>query len=330
MTDALHIGSLRFDSRFIQGPLAGVSSAPFRALVWQHGIPAFCYTEMISCKTLLYASAAQQQRYIARDPREQRLCYQLSSDEPQELAAAGAQVTRLGADLIDLNCGCPMKKIRRKGTGSRLLSTPMKLYELIYALKRSTSVPILVKIRVDARSQDRFNADVAQAVSDAGADALVVHGRHWQEDYSVSCYYPDIAFFVERMSIPVIGNGDVADWGSCQRMLATGCAGVMIGRAGVGQPWLTRALQAASQGRPFITPEVSDHAAALLTHVSGLASLLGSERQAVLEARQFAKYYARAVDDRNGFLQAMFTCEDLNTLAQLVTQYFASTSGVRG
>lgn len=324
MVSTLSIGALTLPSRIIQGPLAGISCAPFRALAWQHGAPAFCYTEMISCKTILYAPAALRQRYVTRDPRERLLCYQLSGDNPQELARAAQHVTALGADLIDLNCGCPMKKIRRKGTGSRLLSDPSKLYALIAALKNSTHVPVLVKIRVDARSQDRFNAEVARAVTEAGADALVVHGRHWQEDYTLPCYYPDIAYFVAEMSIPVIGNGDVADLASCQRLLATGCAGVMLGRAGVGKPWLSLQLQQALAGRELQTPDALARGAMLLAHVQGLIHLLGHERRAIQEARQFAKYYARGLPNAPWFEQALCQTDDLATFTRLVDTCFSA------
>lgn len=324
MVNTLTIGSLALPSRIIQGPLAGISCAPFRGLAWQYGAPAFCYTEMISCKTILYAPAALRHRYVTRDPRERILCYQLSGDNPQELALAAQHVTALGADLIDLNCGCPMKKIRRKGTGSRLLSDPSKLHALISALKRSTHVPVLVKIRVDARSQDRFNADVARAVTEAGADALVVHGRHWQEDYTLPCYYPDIAYFVDQMSIPVIGNGDVADLASYQRLLATGCAGVMLGRAGVGKPWLSLQLQQALAGHELQTPDATARGAMLLAHVRGLMALLGHERRAIQEARQFAKYYARGLPDAQWFEQALCQTDDLVSFERIVAACFTA------
>ncbi|HYF97847.1 MAG TPA: tRNA-dihydrouridine synthase family protein, partial [Coxiellaceae bacterium] len=242
MIDPLILGGKSFANNIIQGPLAGVSCAPFRLLTWRYSEPAFTCTEMISCKTLLHQSKELQKRFIYKDPAEGPVCFQLSANNPLELAQAVSLVIDQGADLIDLNCGCPVKKIRSKGAGSSLLMDPRKLYQLIRAMKDNTSVPVSIKIRVEGKSTDNFNAEIAQVVADAGADFLVVHGRHWTEHYETPCNHEQIQFFVENLKIPVIGNGDIADLESLQKMFATGCSGVMIGRAGVGQPWLIRQL----------------------------------------------------------------------------------------
>jgi len=318
----LKIGALYFPVNLIQGPLAGVSSAPFRALVWKHGSPAFCYTEMISCKTILYSPEHRLARYVAKSVDEGPLCFQLSSQDSAELSKAALRVAEYGADLIDLNCGCPMKKIRSKGTGSRLLSDPSKLYKLIIALKNSVSMPVLVKIRVDARSDDRFNADIAKAVTEAGADALVVHGRHWTEEYDVPCYYPDIQFFAESLAIPVIGNGDIADVSSLIKMFETGCAGVMLGRYSVGQPWLTKQLQAEMLQQSFVKPSHPVVGELLIEHVRGLIHLLQHEQAALREARKFAKYYARSLQNRDEFTRDINGCDDFNTFMGITKHFF--------
>ncbi len=307
---------------FIQGPLAGVSTTPFRELVWQYSQPTFVSTEMISCKTILHDPQFIQQRFINKSPLEKKLSVQLSSHEPAELAQATKIVTDMGADLIDLNCGCPKKKIRSKNTGSKLLSDPQKLYYLIRAMKDNTHVPVSIKIRVDSQSDDNFNAQIATVVADAGADFLVVHGRHWTQGYETPCSYDDIAFFVSALAIPVIGNGDVACKASLDKMLATGCAGVMIGRAGVGQPWLIAQLQAALLNQPFSKPHSKQIAEIFLLHTKRLINLLGSERFAVFHARKLAKYYARDIFNKTEFCDAVNNCESFSTLKSLCTQYF--------
>lgn len=327
MTTPMILGQRQFTNNFIQGPLAGISCAPFRRLTWQHSQPAFSCTEMISCKTLIHQDRRRQQRFVYKSTDEGPVCFQLAASDPQELAIATQIVTDLGADLIDLNCGCPVNKIRRKGAGSGLLQQPQHLYQLIRAMKQNTAVPISVKIRVEGGSGDVFNAEIAQVIQEAGADFVVVHGRHWTEHYETPCHHDDIRFFVEQMSIPVIGNGDIACLASLQRMLATGCAGVMIGRAGVGQPWLIQQLQAQLLGQPFTVPSPAAIGAMFIDHIQALSQLLHSDKWAILQARKMAKYYARPIAERLAFCEALCSCEDLSTFKYLCQQYFGNSMG---
>lgn len=318
----LTVGAKTYPINIIQGPLAGVSCAPFRVLTWRYGKPAFSCTEMLSSKTLINKSLLAQKRFVKIDPEEGDVCFQLAANNPLELAEATKRVTAYGANLIDLNCGCPVKKIRSKGAGSGLLKDPQKLYHMIVAMKQNTHVPVSVKIRVEGGSNDTFNAEVAKVVSEAGADFLVVHGRHWTEHYDVACHYEDIEFFVQHMKIPVIGNGDIACVDSLKKMLATGCAGVMISRAGVGQPWLIQKLLTEARGEVFIMPSHAEISAIFLEHVRALAELLGSEKFAILQARKFGKYYAKCLPDRMVFATAINQCETLAALENICLQYF--------
>lgn len=322
MSQSLQVGNITFPVNLIQGPLAGVSCAPFRYLTWQYGQVAFSCTEMISCKTLIHTPPASHQRFVVKHPQEGPVCFQLSGNNPNEVGQAVKIATDYGADLIDLNCGCPVKKIRSKGAGSSLLTNPTQLYELIKAMKANTHVPVSVKIRVEGGSGDRFNLEVAQAVRDGGADFLIVHGRHWTEHYETPCNHDEIRFFVEEMKIPVIGNGDIADLASYQKMLATGCAGVMIGRAGVGQPWLTKQLIAEATGETFSPPSLSERAAMLLDHTTQLIELLDSEKFAILQMRKMAKYYARGLEQRTEFCEAINQCISIDDIHKLLPLFF--------
>lgn len=322
MIKTLQLGNKTFPVNIIQGPLAGVSCAPFRLLTWRYSQPAFSCTEMISCKTIIHQPLLAQQRYLVKDPQEGPVCFQLSGTDPHELAEATKRVTDYGADLIDLNCGCPVKKIRSKGAGSGHLTNPAKLYQLIIAMKQNTHLPVSIKIRVEGGSDDKFNHDIAQVVQDAGVDFLVVHGRHWTEHYETPCNYDEIQFFVEQLKIPVIGNGDIKDLASLKQMLATGCAGVMIVRAGVGQPWLIAKLMAEMQQEKFMMPSSQEIAAVFIEHVERLIELLKSEKLAILQARKFAKYYGRGIEQRTAFCEEMNVCESLLCLKEICKKYF--------
>ncbi len=322
MIASLKLGSLTFPVNIIQGPLAGVSSAPFRALTWQHGHPAFSCTEMISAKTLLHGNKKLHARFVQKSPHEGPVCFQLASNNPEELGEAVKIATDYGADLIDLNCGCPVKKIRSKGAGSSLLTQSDKLYAMIIAMKKNTHVPISIKIRVQSIKEEKFNAEVARIVADAGADFLIVHGRHWTEHYETPCNYDEIQFFVEHVKMPVIGNGDIACSASLKKMFETGCAGVMIGRAGVGQPWLIQQLIAEASGEVFAPPSPSTIRTIFLEHVEGLIHLLDNEKFAILEARKLAKYYARTLPHHAAFCEAMNTCSHYEELIKVTHHFF--------
>lgn len=323
MIHALTLGSKSFPVNIVQGPLAGVSCAPFRRLIWEESKPAFSYTEMISCKTILNQPNTAL-RFLKKDTKEGPVAFQLSGNCPEELAAATQKVTDYGADLIDLNCGCPVNKIRSKGAGSSLLMNPTHLYKLITAMKSNTHLPVSIKIRVDGKSHDNLNHEIAKVVSEAGADFLTVHGRHWTEHYETPCNYEQIQFFAEHLKIPVIGNGDVACLESLKRMFATGCSGVMLGRASVGQPWLIGQLIAEMKGETFKPPSIAERGLLFTKHVQELSLLLNSEKFAVIQARKFAKYYARNLNTKSLFCQKMNACETLEELRIITLEYFTT------
>lgn len=314
---------LNFTSNIIQGPLAGISTAPFRRLIWKYSQPAFTCTEMISAKTLIHGSDVLKKRFITIAPDEGAVCFQLSGNNPIEIAEAVKRATDYGASAIDLNCGCPVTKIRKKGAGSRLLSTPQTLYQLMMAMKQNTHLPVSIKIRVDSHTEDKFNDEIIKAVNDAAPDFLIVHGRNWREHYETPCRHDEIKYFVENSKVPVIGNGDIACIDSLKKMLATGCAGVMIARAGMGQPWLMAKLMAELNGKNYETPCSREIADVFVEHITTLSVLLNSEKFAIIQARKFAKYYARHISDRFLFCEKVNACEDIATLRQICDYHFS-------
>lgn len=316
------IGNKNFPINIIQGPLAGTSCSVFRTLLWKYSQPAYVYSEMIACKALILNPKIAQHRFLHKDPQEGPVCFQLVGSEPNDLAEATKIVTDCGADLIDLNCGCSVKKVFNKGEGASVLTDLPKLYRLIQAVKNHTHLPVSVKIRVAIPGDMVSNFELATVITEAGADQLVVHGRHWTEHFNAPVRYEAIQFFVEQMKIPVIGNGDVVDLKSLQQMFATGCAGVMIARAGVGQPWLIKKLVSEMQHEQFIAPSIAQIGAIFFEHVAALAKLLNDERTAVLQARKFARCYARGINHRGRFCAEINECDNLTDCWNLCQKYF--------
>lgn len=278
---------------------------------------------MISASALIQKYKLTHKRFLNRDPNEGPVCFQLVGNREHELIDAAKIITDCGGDLVDFNCGCSVPKIYGNGAGSSLLMDRPKLYRLLCALRQSTHLPLSVKIRV-ATKDDEVNADIARVISDAGVDCVVVHGRNWKEYYNAPCHHDKIQFFVEQLkNIPVIGNGDVSCIDSLKTMLATGCAGVMVARAGVGQPWLIGKLMAQMRDEDFTLPAVEEVGRVFISHIEHLAKLMDSERTAVLQARKLAKPYAKGImQNRKDFCLAINSCDNLLDFQKLCLSYF--------
>lgn len=285
LNQPFHIGSFQCQHRLIQGPLAGFSCAPFRVRFYNYTPPAYSVSEMISAHDVLYKHKPHS-RYLYRAPEEHALCYQLAGSDPHFIAEAAARLEHMNADLIDINCGCPKGKIRKKGAGSALLDDPTRLLTILHALRLSIRIPFTVKIRILGDERD---IDLAKAIEQTGADALIVHGRRWQDDYDVPCNLEHIASIKKALSIPVIANGDITCRESLQRAISiTGCDAFMISRASTGNPWLFQELLSHSSNAAKISH--AERIDCFLNHLHGLAHL-ESEHQAMLQSRTLVRYY---------------------------------------
>jgi len=294
-----HIGSLQLPNRLIQGPLAGYSCAPFRRLFSDFQSPAYCVTEMMSSYDVLHKDRPGS-RFLFRAPEEKYLCYQLAGNNPAIMVAAAQKLEAIGADCIDINCGCPKRKIRKKGAGSALLSTPSLLVDIISQIKSHIKIPLTVKIRL--HGQDK-SLELARQIYNAGADALIVHGRFIQDDYNVPCQWEAIGRIKQSLPIPVIANGDIQCRESLQQAIQlTGCDAYMIGRAGTGKPWLYQELLSG------IKQDISfqHHVEVFMKHIEGLAELENSFK-ALLQSKSLLRYYFRPLLSGEQIRMAMNT-----------------------
>jgi nifR3 family TIM-barrel protein len=277
------IGSLTVPHRLIQGPLAGYSCAPFRELFSHFIPPAYAVSEMISAHDVLHKHTMQS-RYLYRGKNEHRLCYQIAGNDPDIMAKAAIKLEQLGASLVDINCGCPKPKIRKKNMGSALLEDHEHLSRIIHAVREAITIPLTVKIRIQGNDED---IAIAHAVEDAGADALIVHGRRWIDTYDTPCDYQQIRRIKQTARIPVIANGDVGDTLSLmQAITESQCDAYMIARAGCGKPWLYQTLLT---NEPVIITQAK-HIELFMTHLHDLAKL-EDDYQAVLQSRSLLRYY---------------------------------------
>lgn len=321
MNCTLSLGKLTLKSNLIQGPLAGYSCAPFRQLIWRFGNPGFCCTEMISAKDLRHRKQAPQ-RYLYRDPAEGPLCFQISGNDVDDIAYATTIVSKAGADIVDLNCGCPKPKIRGKGLGAKLLTQPDLVYKLISAMKNNTDASVSIKLRVSDPVGDHDDFAVVDAAEAAGVDFIIVHGRHWTENYDVHCRLDSIKRVKSYAKVPVIANGDVDSAASLKMILDhTGADGAMICRASVGRPWLIGQIQAELAGMDYLMPDAAVISETFRDHLRLLAELDG-EYLATLQARKLAKYYSRHCPGATEFVLAMQRVASMDEANQNILDFF--------
>jgi tRNA-dihydrouridine synthase B len=292
----LSIGSRHFDSAIIQSPLAGISCSAMRRLAWSFGGLAYACTEMLSAHQLA-KKTDRSQRYHHISPDEGPVCFQLSGTNPDLMSQATVEAQNYGASIIDLNVGCPMPKIRSKGSGSALLSNPELLKQLIFAIKKEASCPVTVKIRTDGDSGDHYNPRVLDALLEAEPDALIVHGRHWTTEYESPLFYDDIRFFVDNIPFPVIANGNVFCGESAKILLEkTGADGVMIARAAIGRPWICKKVNDELHGKIFTKPTLEKQLDLFIAHLDKLIDLENKESLACIQARRLITHYLADYD----------------------------------
>lgn len=240
------------DTPIALAPMAGVSDRPFRQLCHAFGA-GLVITEMMSAKPELQDSAKSRLRQIDSTDPEPR-AVQLLGNDPAELALAARSAVAQGAQLIDLNLGCPAKKVCKKAAGSALMAEPDTIARLLDALVAAVDCPISLKMRTGSDRDNRNAPIIARIAENAGLALLSVHGRTRADKYEGEAEYDTIAEVVAAVRLPVFANGDIKTPEKARAVLAhTNAAGIMIGRGAFGQPWLFAALKADLMGQSHYT-----------------------------------------------------------------------------
>ena len=272
-------------------PMAGYSDAVFRCLCHEEGCD-LAFTEMISAKGLLHAN--EKTRLLCRPgPEEGPLGVQLFGSDPASMGVAARVVTEeLGDSLfcLDINCGCPARKIAGNGDGSALLLDLNLAEKVISAVVKHTTLPVSVKFRSGWDDAHMVSTDFARMAEGAGAAFLTLHPRTRMQQYSGSADWRQIEAVKQAVSLPVVGNGDVVDGPSALRMLEeTGCDGLMIGRGALGRPWVFSEIRAALSGMDFAPPEGSELSERILRH--GALELAAKGAHGMIELRKHLPLY---------------------------------------
>ncbi|MBA4244443.1 MAG: tRNA dihydrouridine synthase DusB [Pseudomonas sp.] len=287
---APRIGPYTLPNRLILAPMAGVTDRPFRQLCCRLGA-GLVVSEMVTSDVRLWNSRKSSLRLLhAGDPEPRSV--QIAGGDPQMLAEAARKNVELGAQIIDINMGCPAKKVCNKAAGSALLRDEPLVREILEAVVAAVDVPVTLKIRTGWDRQNKNGITVAKIAEDAGITALAVHGRTRADLYTGEAEYDTIAAIKQAVSIPVFANGDIDSPQKAKAVLdATGADALLIGRAAQGRPWIFREIEHYLRtGEVLPAPSLLEVERILLEHLAALHAFYG-DLMGVRIARKHVGWY---------------------------------------
>jgi len=286
------LGNLVLPNNIFYAPLAGCSDLPFRrmSLLYKPGL-VFC--EMVKMDALVRHDA-NTYRILDFEGDMHPIGGQICGSKPEIAGLSARIIEDLGFDVVDLNCGCPVDKVTKDGSGSGMLKTPELIGEIILEMRAAVKIPVTVKIRAGWDDDSIVAPLVTRIAEEAGAAAICIHGRTREQGYLGSANWDYIAACKkEAKNIKVIGNGDVFDADSAKRMfLHTGCDAVMVSRGSMGQPWIAEEIRRLYQDLPVNGKSVWDVRSALLQHLEAIQSYQ-NERRALLDFRRVGCFYLK-------------------------------------
>jgi tRNA-dihydrouridine synthase B len=319
------IGPYSIGSRTVLAPMAGVSDQPLRSLCAEQGA-GLVISEMITADTRLWHTPKSHHRLQWANTAGPR-CVQIAGSEPQQLADAARACVDLGAQVIDINMGCPAKKVCNKAAGSALLRDERLVSEILCAVVNSVTVPVTLKIRTGWDSANKNALSIARIAETSGIQALTIHGRTRACRFAGTAEYDTIADVVASVSIPVIANGDInSPLKAKQVLLQTGAQAVMVGRAAQGNPWIFREINAyLHDGSIALKPNISEVLSTVVRHLDQLWQFYGAVMGPRIARKHVGWYIAQhdqlasLIDDswRQQFNTLTTSEEQLNAVRRL-------------
>jgi tRNA-dihydrouridine synthase B len=352
----MKIGSVDLPSPFAVAPMAGMTDTAFRRLVKRRGGCGLVVTEMVSAeglvrgidRTLEYAEYTEEERPIS---------IQIFGGDPEKMAAAAQIVEGMGADIVDVNMGCPVPKIAKHNAGCSLMREPAHAASVIAAMAKAVRIPVTVKMRAGWNDGEKNAPSLAKMAEDAGAAAVAVHGRTAAQSYSGSADWDLVAGIADALSIPVFGSGDCIEPEQIIDRLRSGVEGVLVGRGVLRNPWILaqaadlaagrqpRDITLEDRGRFLLEyidllrservrePEGFRHEAPgtkALTNLRTAAPTRSHDKWVVNKLRAFGSWYTKGLENGSHLRTAINSAESLDALSELIANFFARRESVAG
>lgn len=316
----LKIGDLRFSNPLIMAPMAGITDLPFRRIVKEMGC-ALVTTEMISANGLI-RQGGKTESLLKSISSERPLSVQLFGSDPKTMADAAVIATEKGADVIDINFGCPAKKVLKNGAGAALMRDINGARALLTAVRKAVSVPLTIKIRTGWTASGEEAFSLAQMAEACGIDAVIIHPRTVAQKFSGCADWSLVSRIKEISRIPIIGNGDIWTPYDVLRMLVkTGCDGVMIGRGAVGNPWLFWQSLELLAGKTPSPVTIDMRKKVILKHIDYVMEYRG-EGRAALMLRRVLPHYVKSLPRCALFRTRVVQAATKKEMVDIVCGYF--------
>lgn len=321
----MRIGTVNIPNNVVLAPMAGVTDKSFRIIAREHGCGLVC-TEMISAKALTYKNV-RTKALLNIEGEKSPISVQLFGSEPDIMREAALIVENEGADLIDINMGCPVPKIVKNKEGSALLENPELAYEIVKQMVAEVRIPVTVKIRIGWNKENIVAVEFARKMEAAGASAVAVHGRTREQFYAGKADWDVIKQVKESLSIPVIGNGDVWTPQDAANMLdMTGCNGIMLGRGVMGNPWLISQTIAYLEGRTIQQPSLQKKIEGAISHLDMTIEQKG-EHIGVREMRKHLAWYLKGYSHTAKLKDKIFHAIKREEIVILLQDYISNQEG---
>lgn len=306
------VGDVEFSSPLIQAPLDGYSDSPFRRLTRSLGSPV-SFTEFINGLDVIHETSNLPRR-IFFEEEERPLVFQLFDEDPQRIIESAVILEeRCHPEMFDVNMGCSARKVANRGAGAGLMRHPEKIAAIVDGLVKNVRVPVSVKIRLGWDENSKNFLEIAKIAEDKGAAMVTLHARTREQQYSGHADWSAIAALKKAVSIPVIGNGDVCTLADAQRMMdETGCDAVMVGRAGITNPWIFGGYDTDAIPREL-------YRETCLKHLTYIKEFNGEEWGCVV-FRKFAVRYLKAIGVPRKSVTDLVTTEDPTDFARKFTE----------
>jgi len=300
----LKIGSLELETPLCLSPLAGYTNLPFRRVVRELGGCGLATTDLVNARSLL-ENNRRALELVATSPDDRPWAIQLFGAVASEMRDAAKKCEDLGANSVDINMGCPVRKVCKVGGGSAMMTELGKTADLVKGMVGGVKIPVTAKMRLGWDEKNLTAPDLAKALEEAGISAIFVHGRTRQQGFAGRVSLAGIASVVAAVKVPVIGNGDVTTPEGAKRMMEeTGCAGVSVGRGAFLNPWIFRAMSHYLQnGELMNEPDFEERVRVMTRHLERNIEFFGEERGCVL-FRKVIPWYARRFGPSSEFKKA--------------------------